>query len=152
MILLIVYELILILIRLIKTGLGGTLAAWPLYLGVLIGSQLARLEGWARYFAEEMFGIRETGGIGGIGEFRKAAGRALEKLRNSGLQDKLLVRNVLFMPMWLALAIFAFTSTSGWFPKGAILGMGLQWFIKPRNEKLLIVGYGAVFCLASFLI
>lgn len=149
MMLLLVYELILILIRLIKSGLGGTLVAWPLFLGVLIGSQLVWLEGWARYFVDE---ILEIGGIRGIGEFRKAAGRALEKLRNSGLSDKLLVRNVLFMPMWMALAIFAFTSTSGWFPKGAILGMGLQWFVKPRNEKLLIVGYGAVFCLASFLI
>ncbi len=68
------------------------MAAWPLYLGVLAGSQFGRLDGWVRRF----------------------------------LPHKLFTQNVLFMPMWLILAIFAFTSTSGWFPKGVVLGMGLQ--------------------------
>lgn len=122
---LIVYELILMSVRLIKSGLGGALVAWPLYLGVLAGSQLARLEVWVQRY----------------------------------LPHRLFTQNVLFMPMWLILAIFAFTSTSGWFPKGAILGMGWQWFnwklnSRPwaRNEKLTFVGYGAVFCLVSFLV
>jgi hypothetical protein len=150
------YELILMVIRLIKSGLGGALVAWPLYLGVLAGSQLVWLEGWGRYFAERLWGFR---GIWGIREIGIAIREALEKLKASGSPDTLLVRNVLFMPMWLALAIFAFTSTSGWFPKGAILGMGWQWFnwklnSRPwgRTEKLTVLSYAAIFCFISFLI
>lgn len=115
---LLAYELFLIAIRFFKSGPGGALGAWPLYLGVLAGSRFMWLDGWVRRY----------------------------------LPHKLFTQNVLFMPMWLILAVFAFTSTSGWFPKGAILGMGWQWFVKPRNEKLLVAGYGAVFCLVSFLV
>ena len=124
MTLLIVYELILMSVRLIKSGLGGALVAWPLYLGVLAGSQLAWIDEWVRRY----------------------------------LPHKLFTQNVLFMPLWLILAIFAFTSTSGWFPKGAILGIGWQWFwwkLKSRHwgktERLLFLSYAIVFCLASFL-
>lgn len=156
MILLIVYELILIAIRLIKSGFGGTLAVWPLYLGVLAGSRFVWLDGWVRYFVEEIWVI---GSISGIGEIGKAVNQATVKLRTLGLPQKLLTRNVLFMPMWLILAIFAFTSITGWFGKGLILGIGWQWFEwklknRPRNksEELIVLGYAAVFCLASFLI
>lgn len=122
---LLAYELLLLVIRIIKSGPGGALGVWPLYLGVLAGSRFGWLDGWVRRH----------------------------------LPHKLFTKNVLFMPMWLILAIFAFTSTSGWFPKGAILGIGWQWFAWklenrpwPRNERLMFLGYGAVFCLASFLI
>ncbi|MBI5356253.1 hypothetical protein HZB78_01415 [Candidatus Collierbacteria bacterium] len=125
MILLFVYELILITILLIKSGFGGILAAWPLYLGVLAGSQFALADEWVKRY----------------------------------LPHKLFTQNVLFMPMWLILAIFAFTSITGWFGKGLILGIGWQWFewklnSRPWNktEKLIVLGYAAVFCLASFLI
>jgi hypothetical protein len=125
MLVILAYELLLIVIRVIKFGLGGTLVAWPLYLGALAGSQFALADGWVSRY----------------------------------LPHKLFTQNVFFMPVWLALAIFAFTSTSGWFPKGAILGIGWQWFwwkLKGRpwgkTEKLIVLGYAAVFCLASFLI
>lgn len=122
---LLVYELFLIAIRFFKSGGNGALGVWPLYLGVLAGSRFGWLDGWVRRY----------------------------------LPHKLFTQNVLFMPMWLILAIFAFTSITGWFGKGLILGIGWQWFewklknrLGTRNEKLLIAGYGAVFCLASFLI
>ena len=125
MILLITYESVLIGIRLIKFGWSGALWVWPLYLGVLAGSQFAWADGWVRRY----------------------------------LPHKLFTQNVLFMPMWLILAIFAFTSITGWFGKGLILGIGWQWFewklkTRPWNktEKLIVLGYAAVFCLASFLI
>ena len=124
MALLIIYELILMAIRLVKSGLGGSLMAWPLYLGVLAGSQFALVDEWVRRY----------------------------------LPHKLFTQNVLFMPMWLILTVFAFTSTTGWFGKGVILGIGWQWFewkLKSRpwnkTEKLIVLGYATVFCLASFL-
>jgi len=154
---LIVYELILMAIRLIKSGLGGTLWSWPLYLGILAGSQFVWLDGWARYFVEEIWSIVNIRGIGG--EIRRAANQATMKLRTLGLPQNLLTRHILFFPMWLILTIFAFTSITGWFGKGAILGIGWQWFewklkTRPWNktEKLTVAGYAVVFCLASFLI
>lgn len=155
MTLLIAYELILMALRLIKSGVGGFIGAWPLYLGVLVGSQFGWLDGWVRYFIEELLDMSRPK----VEDLKKAAGVALGKLRTLGLPHKLLTRNVLFMPMWLILAIFAFTSTSGWFPRGIILGIGLQWFYWPlkhrpkeKMEKMIVLGYAAVFCLASFLI
>ena len=125
MVALIVYELILMVIRLIKSGVGGAVGVWPLYLGVLAGSQFGWLDGWVSRY----------------------------------LPHKLFTQNVLFMPVWIVLAIFAFTSITGWFGKGLILGIGWQWFewklkTRPWNktEKLIVLGYAAVFCLASFLI
>lgn len=122
---LLIYELLLVAIRIIKSDLGGALAAWPLYLGVLAGSQFVWLDGWVRRY----------------------------------LPHKLFTQNALFMPMWIVLTVFAFTSTTGWPGKGLILGIGWQWFEwklknRPRNkpEELIILGYAAVFCLASFLI
>ena len=122
---LIVYELILMALRLVKFGVGGLIGAWPLYLGVLAGSRFADLD---------------------------------ERVRRY-LPHKLFTQHVLFMPVWLILAIFAFTSITGWFGKGLILGIGWQWFVWKLenrswtgNEKLIFFGYGAVFCLASFLI
>ena len=153
---LIVYELILIGIRLIKSGFGGALATWPVYFGVLAGSQFVLLDGWVRYFVEEIWAI---GNINRIAEIKKAVKQATVKLKTLGLPPKLLTRNVLFMPMWLILAVFAFTSITGWFGKGLILGIGWQWFewklkTRPWNEteKLIVLGYAGIFCLASFLI
>jgi hypothetical protein len=150
------YELLLFAIRFFKSGLNGTLAAWPLYLGVLAGSRFVLLDGWARYFVEEMWLI---GDIRRIVEIKKAVKQATVKLKTLGLPQKLLTRNVLFMPMWLILAIFAFTSITGWFGKGLILGIGWQWFEwklknRPWNKpkELIVLGYAVVFCLASFLI
>jgi hypothetical protein len=145
------------LIRLIKSGLGGALLAWPLYLGVLAGSWLVWLEGWARYFIDGIWSCKA--GSGSVRGSLEVAIKALQKLKAAGLPDTLLVRNILFIPMWLVLAIFAFTSTSGWFPKGAILGMGWQWLgwklnSRPwgKTEKLTVLGYAAIFCFISFLI
>ena len=92
MVALIVYELILMVIRLIKSGVGGAVGVWPLYLGVLAGSQFGWLDGWVSRY----------------------------------LPHKLFTQNVLFMPVWIVLAIFAFTSITGWFGKGLILGIGWQ--------------------------
>ena len=156
MILLFSYELILMALRMIKSGIGGAIGSWPLYLGVLAGSQFVLLDGWVRYFVEEIWAI---GNINRIAEIKKAVKQATVKLKTLGLPPKLLTRNVLFMPMWLILTVFAFTSITGWFGKGLILGIGWQWFewklkTRPWNktEKLIVLGYAAVFCLASFLI
>ena len=122
---LIVYELILMALRMIKSGIGGAIGSWPLYLGVLAGSQFGWLD---------------------------------ERVRRY-LPHKLFTWNILFMPVWLILAVFAFTSITGWFGKGLILGIGWQWFewklkTRPWNEteKLIVLGYAGIFCLASFLI
>ncbi|MDZ7586826.1 MAG: hypothetical protein U0946_03650 [Patescibacteria group bacterium] len=89
---LLAYGLLLLAIRFFKSGIGGVVGAWPLYLGVLAGSQFGWLDGWVRRY----------------------------------LPHKLFTQNVLFMPVWLILAVFAFTSITGWFGKGLILGIGLQ--------------------------
>lgn len=122
---LLAYELFLIAIRFFKSGPGGALGVWPLYLGVLAGSRFGWLDGRVRRY----------------------------------LPHKLFTQNVLFMPVWIVLTVFAFTSITGWFGKGLILGIGWQWFEwklknRPRNksEELIVLGYAAVFCLASFLI
>jgi hypothetical protein len=86
------YELLLFAIRFFKSGLTGVAGTWPLYLGVLVGSQFGWLDGWVSRF----------------------------------LPHKLFTRNVLFMPVWIVLTVFAFTSITGWFGKGVVLGIGWQ--------------------------
>ena len=54
--------------------------------------------------------------------------------RRSSEFDKLTTRGFLFQLAWVVLAVFAITSTSGWFGKCLVMGLGLRILVEEVSE------------------
>ncbi|MFH0942970.1 MAG: hypothetical protein V1810_02230 [Candidatus Beckwithbacteria bacterium] len=54
--------------------------------------------------------------------------------RRRGEFDKLTTRGILFQLVWVVLAVFAITSTTGWFGKSLIMGLGFRVLVEEISE------------------
>jgi len=137
------YSFFLFLKLAVRLGLTGELvSAWPLWLGVALGTQLVKLD---RILAEylrlyQQKDIKEINARSLIKNFNIALRRLMGRPGSAGKSpavdlvpekgEVLISQNIVFAAGWAGVALFGMTSTIGFLGKGVVLGVGLQLAIR----------------------
>jgi len=146
------YSFFLFLKLAVRLGLTRELvSAWPLWIGVALGSQLVRLD---RILAEylrlyQQKDIKEINMRSLTANFNIVLRRLKEQSKEQLEVAELATQNVVFAAGWAGVALFGMTSTIGWLGRGVVLGVGLQlavrvakaprrldWFFQPIKRQL----------------
>ena len=143
----------------VRLGLTGELvAAWPMWLGLALGTQLVKLDRilaeYLRLYHQKDIKVRDTRSL--IGNFNIVLRRLREQPKDLLEIAELATQNVVFAAGWAGVALFGMTSTIGpafggasFLGKGVVLGVGLQlairvakspqrleWFFQPIKRQL----------------